>query len=310
MSDPGGARTPSTVLPLDTGACAVRVLQAELSGVLEAAGIHSPMAEARDLMAAVLDRPRFWAVLNSGDVLGSDECDRLRQAALRRASGMPFAYAVGRTAFRHLTVAVDPRVLIPRQETEQLVQEVLDATAARLGGGGGGGGVVIDVGTGSGVIALSLATEGRYDLVIGTDVSRGALAVASANRTALADRLRCPVEFRHGALLAPLDGLRASVIVSNPPYIAYTEAPELPASVRDWEPPVALFSAERGMATTRVLIEGAAELLEPSGILALELDSRRASLAAEIAAADARYSEVAVRLDLAGRERILLATRK
>ncbi len=303
MSDAASARAPHAVFPLVTGACTVRTLLLELAGVLESAGIPRPAAEARDLIAVVLDRPRFWAVLNPGDVLGSDECDGLRQAARRRASGMPFAYAVGRTAFRHLTLAVDPRVLIPRQETEQLVQEVLDAVATRPGG------VVIDVGTGSGVVALSLATEGRFDLVIGTDVSRGALAVASANRAALRDRLRCPVEFRHGALLAPLTGLRASVIVSNPPYIAYTEAPELPASVRDWEPPVALFSADGGMAATRVLIEGAAELLEPAGLLALELDSRRASLAAEIAAADPRYSKVAVRRDLAGRERILLATR-
>ncbi len=303
MNEVGGARAPSTVIPLETGARNVRVLQAELAGVLQAAGIPRPVAEARDLIAVVLDRPRFWALLHSHDVLGSEECDRLRQAARRRATGMPFAYAVGRTAFRHLTLAVDPRVLIPRQETEQLVQEVLDATAARPGG------VVVDVGTGSGVIALSLATEGRFDLVIGTDVSRGALAVASANRAAIRDRLRCPVEFRNGALLAPLVGLRASVIVSNPPYIAYTEAPELPASVRDWEPPVALFSADGGMAATRALIEGAAELLEPAGLLALELDSRRASLAAGIAAADPRYLEVAVRLDLAGRERILLATR-
>ncbi len=298
-----GSRVASPIVPLGTGAFSVRDLHVDLSGVLEAAGISRPAAEARDLIAVVLDKPRFWAVVNAGDVLSSIECDHLREAARRRASGMPFAYAVGRTAFRHLTVEVDPRVLIPRQETEQLVQEVLDATAARPGG------VAVDVGTGSGVIALSLAAEGQFDLVIGTDVSRGALAVASANRAAVADQLRCPVEFRHGALLAPLAERRASVIVSNPPYIAYAEARELPAAVRDWEPPVALFSADGGMATTRVIIEGAAELLEPGGLLALELDCRRASLAAEIAARDQRYSEIALRLDLAGRERILLATR-
>jgi release factor glutamine methyltransferase len=202
-------------------------------------------------------------------------------------------------------LAVDERALIPRQETEELVGAVLEWAAA-----GAPGGVAVDVGTGSGAIALALATEGRFDRVVATDVSLGALAVAAANVARLGAAARAPIELRHGSLLAPVADLRARVIVSNPPYVAYDEAAALPRSVRDWEPPVALFSGAGGMRATARIIGGAAPLLEPGGLLALEVDSRRASLAAELAMADGRYADVGVRLDLSGRERILLATRK
>jgi release factor glutamine methyltransferase len=215
---------------------------------------------------------------------------------------------VGRAAFRHLTLDVDERVLIPRQETEVLVDEVLARLAGRPGG------VCVDVGTGSGCIALALACEGRFDRVVATDVSLDALAVARAN-AAHADAALCaPVEFRHGSLLAPVRASEPPVIarciVSNPPYIAYGEADALPPSVRDWEPPLALYAPNEGMAIIAALVREAADLLEPEGLLALEVDARRAALAAELAASDGRYADVAVRLDLAGRERFVLAARR
>jgi release factor glutamine methyltransferase len=125
----------------------------------------------------------------------------------------------------------------------------------------------------------------------------------------VAGALRAAVEFRHGSLLAPVSDVRAAVIVSNPPYIAYREADALPASVRDWEPALALYSGEDGMTATAAIIRGAAVLLEPGGVVALEVDARRASLAAELLAVDARYRDVAVRLDLTGRERFVVARR-
>lgn len=231
-------------------------------------------------------------------------------AARKRALGAPFAYAVGRAAFRYLTLDVDERVLIPRQETEMLVTAVLEEDLAP-------GGLAIDIGTGSGAIALSLAIEGRFARIIGTDVSLGALEVARHNASLLptamrpqAGSRRLPMmEFRHGSLLAPVQGERAQVVVANPPYIAAREATMLPASVRDWEPPVALFSGADGMTMTALIIAGAAAVLEPRGLLALELDSRRAFQTATLALADGSFCNVSVRLDLAGRERILLATR-
>jgi release factor glutamine methyltransferase len=193
-------------------------------------------------------------------------------------------------------------VLIPRQETETLVDAVLGCKLAE-------GGVAVDVGTGSGAIALALAMEGSFDLVIGSDLSIGALTVARANATRLASAMKAPLEFRAGSLLAPVRDVRARLLVSNPPYIAHDEAAALPRSVRDWEPAVALFTGAGGMAATADIIRGAPAVLESGGLLAIEVDSRRAALAAELALGDDRYRDVTVRLDLTGRERILLARR-
>jgi release factor glutamine methyltransferase len=280
----------------------VGTLVRELAEQLEAGGVDEPGREARDMVAAVVDMPRFWPSMNASESLGARDVERARAAAVKRASGAPFAYAVGRAAFRHLTLDVDERVLIPRQETEILVDAVLECAR-------GYGGVALDVGTGSGAIALALAMEGSFDLVIGTDVSRGAVAVASGNAKRLAAAMKAQLEFRAGSLFAPVRDVRARVVVSNPPYIAYDEAAALPRSVRDWEPAVALFTGTGGMAATAEIIRGASAILESGGLLALEVDSRRAALAAEMALADGHYGDVTVRLDLAGRERILLARR-
>ena len=283
-------------------AMTVGVLVRELAALLHAAAVQDAMREARDIVAAVVDVPRFWPSINASEPLGADHVARARVAAARRAAGAPFAYSVGRAAFRHLTLDVDERVLIPRQETETLVDAVLECAADE-------GGIAVDVGTGSGAIALSLAMEGTFDLVIGTDVSLGALTVARANGARLAPAMKAPLEFRAGSLLAPVRDVRARVVVSNPPYIAHEEAAALPGSVRDWEPVVALFTGAGGMAATSEIIRSAPAILESGGLLALEVDSRRAALAAEIALADGRYGDVTVRLDLTGRERILLARR-
>lgn len=277
-------------------------LLAELTERLEAARIPLPRDEARDIVAAVLDVPRFWPVTNRDSLVDATAVEEARHAASERARGAPFAYAVGRAAFRHLTLAVDPRVLIPRQETEVLVDLVLQAED-------GGRGTIADVGTGSGAIALALATEGRFHRVIATDVSLDALAVAQQNTAFLRDDLRAPVDFVHGSLLAPLQGMRVRAVVSNPPYIAFAEAEELPATVRDWEPPLALLSGDDGLAATRAIIRDAKAILESGGLLALEVDTRRASLVAEALASDGGYRDIAVHLDLTGRERFVLARR-
>jgi release factor glutamine methyltransferase len=276
----------------------------ELAAVLATAGVSDAAREAADIVAAVLDAPRFWSSVHGDAVIAPDDAARMRAAAAKRASGAPFAYAVGRASFRHLTLMVDERVLIPRAETEQLVQLVLDEMAATPGG------TAVDLGTGSGAIALSLAEEGHFDRIIATDVSTGALELARANAERRAPSAeRPPVELRAGSWFSPLQGVVARVIVANPPYIAHDEAASLPNSVRNWEPAVALYSGDTGMKETAYIIHGAPPVLEAGGLLALEVDSRRASLAAELALADGRYRNVSVRLDLTGRERILLARR-
>jgi release factor glutamine methyltransferase len=272
-----------------------------LSAHLLAGDVPEAEREARDIVAAIVDMPRFWPSLNRESALDPGLCARAWDAARRRVAGSPFAYAVGRAAFRHLTLDLDERALIPRQETEVLVECILDRVQR---------GVAIDIGTGSGAIALALATEGHFTRVIASDVSREALAVAAGNVARLSSALRAPVELRHGSLLAPVRGERANVLTSNPPYIAYEEASVLPDSVRNWEPPVALFASQNGMSVIASIIREGAGVLETDGLLALEIDARRASLAAELAMSDGRYRDVLVERDMAGRERVLLARRQ
>jgi release factor glutamine methyltransferase len=293
MNEPlaGACPTPATV----------RALIGEIESTLVSGGIAEAKREARDIVAAVLDVPRFWPSMHPDVAIDRTTLEDARWAATRRARGAPFAYAVGRAAFRHLTLAVDERVLIPRVETEELVE-------LALGFGLRAGGTAVDIGTGSGAIALALAMEGRFDRVVATDISRDAIAVAEGNARTLARVLKAPVEFRVGSLCRPLVDVRARLICANLPYIAYGEATTLPSSVRDWEPAVALFASDEGMAAIRRLLVTAPSLLERGGRIVLEVDARRASLAAEMAATNPRYRDVAVRLDLAGRERFVVAT--
>jgi release factor glutamine methyltransferase len=274
----------------------------ELAQQLAGPGVPPARADARDLIAAMLNRPKFWPTANQQLDLDEPTTEAIQRAGANMAKGMPMQYAVGRAAFRHLDLKIDQRVLIPRPETEMLVELVL--------GLAGTGGIAVDVGTGSGAIALALAAEGRFDRVIATDISADALAVAQSNLDAIPAEKHPFVEFRLGSLLEPVSGLLARAIVSNPPYISPSEKGDLPAGVRDWEPHLALFSDEDGMAAIRGIVREAAALLEPAGLLALEIDSRRAGLARECAETDTRFRDVEIRTDLTGRERFLVARRK
>jgi len=270
-------------------------------GAAPAADLDSPGEEARALLVSLLDVRRSWPAHHADEVLAPDVVAALLRAADKRARGAPIQYATGRAAFRHLTLAVDERVLIPRPETEVLVDLALERCD---------GGTVVDVGTGSGCIALSLASEGKFERVIATDVSADAIEVARGNLERAGGVLRAPVELRVGSLLAPVAGERARMVVSNPPYIAAAEATTLPAPVRDWEPAIALYSAAEGMAHITALGRDAAAILEPGGWLLLEVDARRAGLAAETVRAGGWYEEVAVHRDLTGRDRFISARRR
>jgi release factor glutamine methyltransferase len=219
---------------------------------------------------------------------------------LSAISERPVQYAEGKAYFRHLELSVDERVLIPRPETEVVVDWALKVA-------GSGGGIAVDVGTGSGAIALSLALEGALERVIATDVSADAIEAAAANLARLGPTLRAPVELRLGSFLAPVLGAGARLLVSNPPYIAAKEMHALPANVRGWEPPLALLSGEDGMAATATIIEGAHQVLAPGGWLVLETDSTRARAAEALVRARDRYTDIAVHPDLTGRDRVLVA---
>jgi release factor glutamine methyltransferase len=287
-----------TTLPIGT----IGDLLAGCAAMLESEGVAEPQREAREIVAAVLDVPKFWAAANAVADASPRVARSVIRAAMKRASGMPLAYAVGRASFRHLTLEVDERVLIPRVETEVLVERVLERCSPKTR-------AIADIGTGSGAIALSLAFEGKFERVFATDVSLDAINVATANAASLAKGLQSPVVFRHGSLLAPLRGEKLDAIVCNPPYISFAEIGELPADVRDWEPSVALLCAQDGLSVTRELIHQAPEAIGSGGFLALEVDTVRAGTVAEMIAVDGRYAEIEVLLDLTGRERFVFARR-
>jgi release factor glutamine methyltransferase len=192
---------------------------------------------------------------------------RYRDAVAQLERGVPFPYAVGRVGFRTLDLAIDRRALIPRPETEGLVELVLARSST---------GRVADIGTGCGCIALALAVEGQFERVVAVERSADAAALARENVKRVA--AATPVEIREGHLLAPLvdEGDRYRVIVSNPPYLTDREYAELDAAVSDFEPREALVSGSDGLDATRSLFAGAAALLEPGGLLAIEIDERRA----------------------------------
>lgn len=213
-----------------------------------------------------------------------------RGLAERRARAEPVAYLLGTKGFRWLELAVDARVLVPRPETEGLVE----ACAERLPQGAR----VVDVGTGSGAVALALASE-RPDLeVVAVDVSADALAVARAN----ADRLGLAVTFASGDLLDEVDG-PIDAVVSNPPYVA--DGDVLPADVADWEPALALRAGRHGLDVLRRLVPAAAAR---APFLALEVGEGQASAVAALCR-ESGLTRVEIRTDLAGIERIVVATR-
>lgn len=262
-------------------------------------GFHNARLNAELLLAGTLSLKRLDLYLQFDRPLTPDELAAFKARLLRRAKREPLQYIDGEAGFRDLVLRVDGRVLIPRPETELLVDEVLAWARGREGLH------ALDVGTGSGAVALSLAVEGPFARVVATDLSSDALEVARANHAAAAPG--SPVEFREGATYAPVPGERFDVVVSNPPYVGERERGLLDAEVLDWEPPQALFAGEDGLEVIRALVAGAPDVLRPGGLLALEIGWEQAGAVSELVRAAGGFGEPRVRRDLAGRDRIVTA---
>ena len=241
------------------------------------------------LLAHVLDQSRT-ELHTSGRELGPDELERFRGLIARRAGREPLAYVLGEWGFRRLTLAVDPRVLIPRPETEALVERCLTLLE------GVDKPVVADVGVGSGAIALALADERPDARVVGTDTSAGALELAEANR--LRAGLNGRVRFVLGDLLAGEEG-PFDLVVSNPPYVAPAELPGLEPELRH-EPRQALVGEGRH----EVVARAALGALAPGAALVLEVGDGQAAGVAD-ALRRLGFTDIRVSNDLAGRERIV-----
>ncbi len=256
--------------------------------------------EAAYLLSGVLAINAGQLQLNSDEVLDDAALREFEARLERRSRGEPLQYIEARAAFRDLTLKVDRSVLIPRPETEQLVERVLEWSSGKKSLS------FLDIGTGSGAIALSLLKEGPFRSGVGVDISADALELAAQNafETGIGPRL----DLRVGAFLTALrPDERFHVIVSNPPYVALDEAASLPSEVRDWEPHEALFAGPTGLEAIERIVGAAPAHLEPGGLLALEIAPDLAEATVRCVRERGALGEPRVSLDLARRVRFILA---
>lgn len=260
-------------------------------------GLENPRLNIELLLAHVLQKRRLDLYLQFEQELDEATLARLRELVRRRAAGEPIQYVTGEAAFYGLTFAVNRDVLIPRPETELLVEAVVkrakpDAT-------------ILDVGTGSGCIAVTLAKQLPAARIFAVDASAAALAVARAN--ARRHGVEKNARFLQGDLLEAFsDNVGADVIVSNPPYIARGDWATLPKEVRDFEPVPALVAGEDGLEVIRRLVKTAKRVLAASGLVALEIGAGQRA-AVERLFRDHSYGAVEVMNDLQGHERVVIA---
>lgn len=252
-----------------------------------------PRHEAEILLAAALGRTRAWLIAHADErVLDCDATDRYEAHVTRRSHGEPIAYILGEKEFWSLTLEVTPQVLIPRPETELVVELALGHLPADAPGR------VLDLATGSGTIALAIAHERPRLRVIGTDVSGEAVAVARRN----ASRLQLHhAEFRQGSWFDPVRDEHFTLVAANPPYIAQDD-PRVEMTVRRFEPHDALFSGPDGLQALREVIGQAPAHLLPGGWLVVEHGDRQGPQVRELFVA-AGFVDVATRRDLAGLDR-------
>jgi release factor glutamine methyltransferase len=262
---------------------------------IAAAGSDTPRLDAELLLADALGIDRTALFMDPGRTVEGPAVRAFQDAVRRRSAGRePIAYILGRRGFRHLELEIDARVLVPRPETELLVEVGLELL--------GDDARVADVGTGSGAVALALAQE-RPDLaLVATDISAGALAVAKANAERLG--LGPRVEFREGDLLAGAGAVDA--VLSNPPYVAETERASLAPEITRHEPPGALFAGEDGLDVIRRLVPAAREA--GARLLAIEVGQGQAAAVGGLMRM-AGFTTIAARRDLAGIERVVIGSR-
>ena len=280
---------------------------------LEAANIDDALSEAEMLVFHIANRDRLDAYVDNPEITSADSA-KVRRFLQRRIKGEPVQYIIGHIEFLGLTIKVGKGVLIPRPETELLVEEVIKTVkgealsvnssenkASRLTPHASQ--TFLDLCTGTGCIALSLAREFPDAEVYGTDLSKEALAYAKKN--AEANTIR-NVRFSQGSLFEPVKGKKFDVITANPPYIRRDEIETLQPEIRDWEPAAALDGGMDGMDFYRAILSSAGDFLKPNGFIFLELGYDQAEGVQKIARAEG-FKDITVINDYAGIGRILSA---
>ena len=270
---------------------------------LESEGIGSPRMNAERLLMFVLDCDRAYLYAHPERELDVDTQARYENLIALRASGYPAQYITGHQEFWGLDLIVTPAVLIPRPETEHVVETVLELARAKDWHSAPR---IIDVGTGSGAIALALAKELPQAEIYGTDLSPEALEIARANaaRLQLSERVRF---FENDVLENLPPRLRFDFVLSNPPYVGAHEADKVQDVVKKFEPKMAVFAGEHGLDVIRRLIPQAAGVLDPGGYLIFEIGFTMAEAVTKLLAG---WNDVHAVPDLAGIPRVMVARRQ
>ena len=285
----------------------ITLLEALNSGAefLKERGIGNPRSSVELLLCSILNLNRVDLYLNKDNVLKTKDKEKLDRFIEERALGKPLQYITGSTEFLDLEFKVDPRALIPRPETEILTLSVMEHfekakrenEALRI----------VDLGTGSGVIAVTLAKNLTSSLVYATDISKDALELAEEN--AKMHKVEHRIDFISGDLFQPLEdkNLKNSVdcIVSNPPYVRDDDYRSLASEIRDFEPQVALFSGDDGLSFHTRIVEGSRAYLKGGGLLALEVGMGDAERLFEIIESENLFHKAEIIKDLAGIKRIV-----
>lgn len=276
---------------------------------LEDHEIENPRLNAELLLARSLNLSREGLYVYLNRPLKEGDREKLERVIKRRISGEPLQYLLGHQEFWSIDFKVDPRVLVPRPETELLVEQALSILCENslekpL--------YVLDLGTGSGAIAISLAKELRNILVVATDISREALLLAKENAASAA--VLHQIEFIHGDLFSPFQPLKErgpfGLVLSNPPYVARSEIQRLAREVKDHEPTVALNGGEDGMEFYRRITSQAPSYLRKGGWLLLEVGEGQGEAVSEMLEREGHFNTANRLKDLSGIERVVRAQRR
>lgn len=266
---------------------------------LDGKGLEHGRLDAEHLLAHVLGVGRLHLYLHFDRPLTVTERGSLKPLLRRRAAREPLQYILGTAPFRDLTLDVDRRVAIPRPETEYLI-DVLQRVAGRDRVFES----ALDVGTGSGAIALALATEGLARAVTATDISAAALAAARHNAAAAG---ATTIDFQEGSLLEPVTGRTFDLVLSNPPYLTESEWRSAQPEVREWEPRLAMVGGEDGLDAIGGLVRGLDGILRPGGWVGLETGNSQAERVVHMLESVRTLDSVGAHGDLTGRQRYVLA---
>jgi len=275
----------------------------ETTKALEAVESPSARLDAEVLLAFVLGRDRMEFYKNPDMVISETKLAAFRNLIVRRSQWEPVAYITGRKEFWTFVLEVNSAVLIPRPDTEVIVEETI-AICRKLNSPEI---KILDIGTGSGAIAIALASEITGAKVVATDISSAALNLAKKN--AAASGFKEKIDFRQGNLFEPLDDT-FDIIVCNPPYIAAEEYEKLPLGVKEYEPREALLAGKSGLEFYEKLIYQAADFLKKNGWLLLEIGAKQEKGVRGIMEAACFYENIEMRRDYAGLPRVMKARRK